>query len=142
MGDGGGLKSDRYALRYLLPVAVWMLVIFITSSIPEDDFPHVEFWGWAKLIHLIYYGVLCLLCQRAMRAQTRFPALARHAYLLGVVFAVLYGVSDEFHQLSTPGRHGQATDVLIDCLGAILFIGGLGVYRMLHPRPADDPSGD
>jgi len=142
MREAGGVKNDRYAVRYLLPVAVWMLVIFVSSSIPQDDFPRLEFWGWAKLVHLIYYGVLCLLCQRALSAQTRFPVLARHSYLLGVLFAVLYGLSDEYHQLSTPGRHGQLIDVLIDCFGALLCIGGLGAYRMLRPRPAGDTSGE
>jgi len=136
------LNNKGYAVRYLLPVAVWMIIIFVSSSIPQDDFPHVEFWGWAKLVHLIYYGVLCLLCQRALSGQTRFPTLARHSYLLGVLFAILYGASDEYHQIATPGRHGQLTDVLIDGVGALLCIGGISAYRMFRPRPAGDPSGE
>ena len=136
------MNNKGYAVRYLLPVAVWMIIIFVSSSIPQDDFPHVEFWGWAKLVHLIYYGVLCLLCQRALGGQTRFPALARHSYLLGVLFAVLYGTTDEYHQLTTAGRHGRMTDVLIDGFGALLCLVGLWAYRMFHPRAAGDPSGE
>jgi len=135
-GEKRNLIKNRYLLRYLLPVFLWMVVIFITSSIPADDFPHVEFWGWAKLIHLIYYGVLCFLIQRAAGNQKRYPLLARHSYLFGILFAVLYGVSDELHQLSTPGRHGQYTDVLIDALGAFLFLMGLWAYRWSRPRAA------
>ncbi len=131
------MNRDRYDVRYLLPVVLWMVVIFISSSIPSDDFPQVEFWGWAKLIHLIYYGVLCFLIQRAAGNQKRYPLLARHSYLFGVAFAVLYGASDEIHQLSTPGRHGQFTDVLIDAFGACLFLLGLAVYRWTRPRPAE-----
>jgi len=142
MGDRRDVQRDRYWVRYLLPVAVWMVVIFVSSSIPQEQFPQVDSWVWAKLIHLIYYGVLCLLCQRALSGQTRFPGLARHSYLLGVLFAVLYGVSDEYHQLSTPGRHGQLTDVLIDGFGALLCIGGLQAYRFLRPGPAGDTSGE
>ncbi len=119
-----------------------MTVIFITSSIPADEFPHVEFWGWAKLIHLIYYGVLCFLIQRAVSNQTRFPLLARHSYLFGIFFAVLYGVTDEFHQLSTPGRHGQYTDVLIDAFGACLFLIGIWAYRSARPRSAGRAHGE
>jgi VanZ family protein len=128
------LSRDRYVVRYLLPVLLWMVFIFVSSSIPSDDFPHVEFWGWAKLIHLIYYGVLCFLIQRAMSNQTRYPLLARHSYIFGVAFAILYGASDEFHQLSTPGRHGQYTDVFIDGFGACLFLLGYWTYRSLKPR--------
>ena len=136
------MNGDRYGVRYLLPVALWMVVIFVTSSIPADDFPHVEFWGWAKLIHLIYYGVLCLLVHRAISNQIRYPLLARHSYLFGVFFAVLYGVSDEIHQLSTPGRHGQYTDVLIDAVGAFLFIGIVWAYRALRLRATGGASGE
>ena len=129
-------------MRYLLPIVLWMVIIFITSSLPADDFPHVEFWGWAKLIHLIYYSVLCFLIQRAASHQTRFPLLARHSYLFGVFFAVLYGASDEFHQLSTPGRHGQYTDILIDAFGACLYLLGLWAYRSLRPRAAGGAEGE
>ncbi len=142
LGEERDLNGDRYGVRYLLPVALWMVVIFVTSSIPADDFPHVEFWGWAKLIHLIYYGVLCLLVHRAISNQIRYPLLARHSYLFGVFFAVLYGVSDEFHQLSTPGRHGQYTDILIDAFGALLFIAVFRVYTALRPRATGGASGE
>lgn len=130
------MNRNGYAARYLLPVFLWMLVIFISSSIPADDFPHVEFWGWAKLIHLIYYSTLCYLIQRAASHQNRYPLLARHSYLFSVGFAVLYGASDEFHQLSTPGRHAQLTDVLIDAFGASLFLVGYWAYRSLRPGAA------
>ena len=132
---------NRYSVRYLLPVLLWMLIIFISSSIPAEDFPQVQFWGWAKLIHLIYYGVLCFLVQRAVTHQVRFPLLARHSYIVGIIFAVLYGASDEFHQLSTPGRHGQFTDVLIDAAGASLFILGYWVYRSFRPGKTEGAEG-
>jgi len=119
-----------------------MIVIFVTSSIPADEFPHVDFWGWSKLIHLIYYGVLCLLVQRAISSQTRFPLLARHSYLSGVFFAVLYGASDEMHQLSTPGRHGQYTDVLIDAFGALIVILFIRIYRALRLRATSEVPGE
>ena len=129
-------------MRYLLPVVLWMVIIFISSSIPADVFPHVEFWGWSKLVHLVYYGVLCFLLHRAISNQTRFQLLARHSYLSGVFFAVLYGVTDELHQLSTPGRHGQYTDVLIDAFGALLFIAVFRAYNALRPRVTGGASGE
>jgi len=42
------------------------------------------------------------------------------------VVAVLYAVTDEFHQLFISGRSAQVTDVLIDGIGA--FIGCLVFY--------------
>jgi len=142
LGEERNLNRNRYVVRYLLPVAIWMIVIFVSSSVPAEDFPRVEFWGWAKLIHLIYYGVLCFLVHRAISNQARYPLLARHSYLFGVFFAVLYGVSDELHQLSTPGRHGQYTDVLIDAVGALLFIGAVWAYRTLRLRATGGAPGE
>ena len=132
---------NRYGVKYLLPVFLWMLLIFISSSIPQDDFPQVEFWGWAKLIHLIYYGTLCFLVQRAVTNQGRYPLLARHSYLVSVISVVLYGASDEFHQLSTPGRHGQFTDVIIDTVGAFLFILGYWAYRSFRQGRTEEAGG-
>ncbi len=123
-------------LLYQLPVLIWMLIIFVSSAIPSYDFPRVEFWGWAKLVHLFYYGMLCFLAQRAFRHQDRFPLLQRYSAWFAVLVAVLYGVTDEVHQLFTAGRHGMALDVAIDAFGASLFLSGAGMVRLLKRRTA------
>jgi hypothetical protein len=133
----GGASLDQKKepfVQFQLPLLVWMLVIFISSAIPGYDFPHVQFWGWAKLVHLIYYGVLCFLAQRALRHQGLFPFLSRYSSLFAVVIAVLYGCTDEFHQRFTPGRHAMAMDVFIDGLGACLFIAGVEIHREFKRR--------
>lgn len=111
-------------MKYRILAILWMGLIFVSSSIPSDAFPEVSFWGWAKLIHLIYFGVLCFLLQRTLQNQTTFPFLARNSILFAILFAACYGMTDEFHQLYTPGRHAQVTDILIDLLGASLYAAG------------------
>jgi len=48
-------------------------------------------------------------------------ALVRGRYrrfsLLGVLLSILYGISDEIHQLFVPGRHGSLADVGYDTVG-------------------------
>lgn len=39
---------------------------------------------------------------------------------LALLLAVLYAISDEFHQTFVPGRNGTPVDVAIDSLGASL----------------------
>ena len=121
-------------LLYQLPVLIWMLVIFVSSALPSYAFPRVDFWGWAKLIHLFYYGTLCFLARRALSHQDRFPLLRRYASLFAALAAVLYGVTDEVHQLFTPGRHGMALDVAIDALGVCLFLAGAELASLLARR--------
>lgn len=113
---------------------LWMILIFVSSSIPSDKFPEVNFWGWAKLIHLIYFGVLCFLLRHLLQDQQRYPFLARHALLFAILFAACYGVTDEIHQMFTRGRHAQAADVLVDALGASLYIAGAKTLEFLKLR--------
>jgi VanZ family protein len=124
----------RYSVKYILPVVLWMAVIFLSSSIPSEFFPRVEFWGWAKLVHVLYYGLLALLVERAIRHQEKSHLLWRYVQIASILFAVLYGATDEIHQLFTAGRHARVTDVLIDGFGASLFIGASMVYRSLVPK--------
>lgn len=41
-------------------------------------------------------------------------------YLISAVLALLYAISDEFHQLFVPSRVGTYKDVLIDSIGIFL----------------------
>ena len=104
-------------MKYKILALLWMLLIFVSSSIPSYDFPEVSFWGWAKLIHLIYFGVFCHLIRKVLQEQKSFPFLARSPFLFAVLIVTFYGMTDEIHQWFTPGRHPQVTDVLIDLLG-------------------------
>jgi VanZ family protein len=122
---------------YRILLIFWLVLIFVSSSIPSYDFPEVSFWGWAKLIHLIYFGVLCFLLQNVLRRQGKFPFLSRNALPLAIVLATVYGLTDEFHQLFTPGRHGHLTDVLVDALGATLYVAGAAVYHLYQQRRAN-----
>jgi VanZ family protein len=121
-------------MKYKILLISWLILIFISSSIPSSEFPEVSFWGWATLIHLIYFGVLCFLLQTVLLAQRNYPFLARHALLFAILLATVYGMTDEFHQLFTPGRHAQVTDVLVDALGACLYVAGALTYRFFRQR--------
>lgn len=111
-----------------------MAVIFVSSSIPQGFFPTVDSWVWAKLVHLVYFGVLALLIQQALRYQTRWQLLWKYLQLASILLAVFYGASEEVHQMFTVGRHARVSDVMIDALGATLFILGSMAIRSLVPK--------
>ena len=64
-----------------------------------------------KLAHMTEFGVLALLWWRALNSA---PA--------GAMIAIVYAITDEFHQTFVSGRHGTPVDVLIDAVGV-----GLGI---------------
>lgn len=109
--------------RWLLPL-LWMALIFAMSSrstIPKA--PGISPELIAASGHLVVYAVLGVLLFRALGDLVEtWAARAGLAWLL----AVLYGITDEFHQSFVPGRFATLEDVLLDAAGAAI---GLLLYR-------------
>jgi VanZ family protein len=104
-------------LRAWGPVVIWMGVIFYLSAQPKLPGPASPFWNilLKKLGHFTVYGVLAWLVLRALSRGRERPARQRWC-AWGI--AVLYAMSDEFHQGFVPGRHPKVMDLLIDACGA------------------------
>lgn len=66
--------------------------------------------------HFLEYAVLGLLLARALRLR----ASCQCACLLAIVFASLYGITDEVHQWFVPGRMPDPADWIVDSCGAIV----------------------
>jgi VanZ family protein len=105
-----------------------MAVLFALSSRTLPPRAAV-FPDWAT--HGGAYAALCVLCCRAL-AGGLGAALRRGDALLAVVFSVVYGMSDEYHQSFVPGRDATAWDVAKDAVGALV---GAWLYaRVIVPR--------
>ena len=106
--------AARSPLSAWLPVVVWAGVIFAFSSVPSLS---TDLGTWdtilRKLAHLAEYAILGALLDRALRR----PQLA-----VAIVFAALYAVTDEVHQVFVEGRHGAPLDVGIDIVGALVGV--------------------
>ena len=101
-------------IRWGAPLA-WMGFIFYLSSLP--NIPYLSH-GWYSAVrdvagHFTVYAVLAVLWERAL-AGAGVSRPARWA----LVIAVVYGVSDEFHQSFVPGRNADLLDVVTDTIGA------------------------
>jgi len=104
-------------------LAGYGLLIFIQSSFPSPDFGP-ELPGMDKLLHLTAYAIMAAL---ACRAFATLPRMRRTGilFLAGFLFALLFGLSDEWHQSFVPGRTADCWDLVADGLGGLL---GAGVY--------------
>ena len=74
-----------------------------------------------KVVHFCVYLPLGALLFRAFRFGTNPGSrwrTAGRALVAAVVVGLLYGISDELHQLFTPGRQADPFDVVADLLGA------------------------
>ncbi|HET9574966.1 MAG TPA: VanZ family protein [Nitrospira sp.] len=122
---------------YWLPVIAYASLIFYLSSLPhpEEDLPKFLFDKLGdKLLHVIEYAVLALLCHRAFR-WAAVPRVAQQAVLLAIVTASFYGMTDEVHQAFVPFRESSWLDWVADTAGAV--IGAVGSGRMMQRGTAD-----
>jgi VanZ family protein len=115
------------------PVAIYMVLIFASSSTPQPIVPTPG--ASDKVYHAVAYLGLATLVARAMtgrwvRAVT--PRIALTAFLVSST----YGATDELHQRFVPGRTMDAEDLVANVLGAALGAGGLyarkGIIRGRH----------
>ena len=72
-----------------------------------------------KSAHVFEYGIFATLLYRALK-ESGFSK--RKAAFWAILTAVLYGLTDEFHQSFTPGREPHLRDVAIDSLGAMTAV--------------------
>ena len=98
-------------IKYLLPI-LWMVVIFVLSSIPGTAFPKQPFPYFTELAHLVEYSILGILWYRVLKPKI----------FLVLVICILYGISDEIHQLFVPFREYSILDMALDTVGVCVGV--------------------
>lgn len=120
--------AQRTFFLYWLPVIALCAAIFVQSSFPPPDlgpsFPLKD-----KVMHMLAYGLLAALFCRACRVTWPGRLSPAQFVVISVLFASLYGVSDEFHQSFVAARQADALDGVADVAGSIL--GALGYMWMV-----------
>ncbi len=110
------------------PAIFFMVVIFLISGTPSSDLP--EFGGWDLLTkkggHLLGYALLAAACYYAINNGKRATRLQ---IFLAALIAILYAISDEWHQKFVPGRNCSLIDVCIDTIGGFI---GIAAYRLVR----------
>ena len=130
-------NSPATPTGFLYPL-ILMALIFLTSSIPATrqpiDLSLTGLLAWVppslqNTLHVPAYALLAMLIGRALRLWTLSVAAAG---ILAFATATAFGVFDEWHQLSVPGRYGTATDVVLNVVGAAL---GIWLHRRITESP-------
>ena len=130
------MKKIQVFLQTWGPSMLMMALIFSFSSITGSQMPNfglVDFLvkkgghacGYALLALANLYG---LRRRRGGKGQGGQPL---RLYALALLIAVMYAVTDEFHQSFVSGRHPAVTDVGIDALGACA---GLALWAATFSR--------
>jgi hypothetical protein len=118
-----------FAIRALFrwtPAVVMMGLIFLASSTPASRLPY---FGTIDLLvkkggHAIGYALLGLAYFYALPGRLSIPYRA----VMALLMAILFSLSDEFHQSFVEGRTSTLRDVLIDTGGAMLALLAGAIY--------------
>lgn len=127
----------RKFFKYQLPPILWIVVIYILSSLPNLHLKIKTLPGTDTVAHAFIYFVLSWLTRRAFYNQDGLPLLKNSAFLGAFIFSCVYGILDEFHQRSVPGRTADFYDFLADAGGALLYV---AIAWMRQSRNGDNES--
>ena len=83
-----------------------------------------------KSLHMIEYALLFFLVYRALSSLTFISE--RLLVFFALPIAILYSMSDEFHQLFIPTRSGLPRDVIIDLIGMLIMYGIIKKVRLVR----------
>lgn len=111
-------------LSYWILVILYVILIFYLSSGPVT----VDLPGSDKLYHMAEYGILSFLLYNALSSSFKRERPWK-IVLLAIILTVLYGISDEFHQLFVPSRSADVYDVVADASGAIIMQGLIRIKK-------------
>lgn len=123
------------------PLVIWALLIFVGSgSVLSAEHTSVvlrllkwlvpsaspEFLSWfhfliRKLGHLSEYAILATLAARAFRRSSH-EFIRLHWFEFSLFLAMLYALTDEFHQSFVPSRTASLHDSMIDSAGAFIAL--------------------
>ncbi len=137
MKEQNETRSYRRMLWHWGPVVIWMVIIFIGSShsnVVLSESPSKD--NLVKnFAHIGEYAILAFLIFRALFNREERGFFSKYAWFWALIGAILYGVSDEVHQMFVPTRTAYLGDILMDGVGAgmgLLF--GIIIYIFLSGK--------
>ena len=141
------ISTSTRITRYWIPVLVMLMVqySFSTSAFSSDETSRfvvpvlkallrnptaeqLQFWHHVirKAAHVAEYCILGLLVHRAFKVDV---ARSSKVTFLTVLFVAAAATFDEFHQSFVPSRGSSMFDVGWDCIGCVIAIMLLWVWR-------------
>ena len=114
----GTVSLSKNPFLKFLPALLMMVTIFLFAAGPAFELPHQPLLQRIinKGSHMIGYGILGLAYWRMFEFRDK-------RFWLVWLFAVLYALTDEYHQSFVPGRHPSLFDAFFfDNLGALIFL--------------------
>ena len=112
----------KSGLKYHIVFIVLCAAIFVESSLPSNSYPDLEFEFADKFVHIGIFFVLSISAYLSFIYQRKFEMLNKYSMFFVILFATVYGASDELHQYFVPGRSCDVFDWIADVIGATVAV--------------------
>lgn len=120
-GDESSVKSDGIITR--------VSEVLVGHKLKgEERNKYIDMYSYflRKTAHFTIYFILGILL---ISLVSEYTSINYKSFLIALLIAFLYALSDEVHQLYVPGRSGQFSDVLLDSFGSLV---GISVYFLIY----------
>ncbi len=103
-------------LSWIITILIAVFIFFI-SSLSFKTAP-VGGYGWRTTVYhfYVFFFLSVFLLISIIKGKTK----KKNLVFLVIILAIVYGITDEIHQIFVPGRTFAIYDILINCAG-ILF---------------------
>lgn len=105
-----------------------MAMLFGFSSLSTLPSPPGDFSFYD--VHIAAYAGLGALTARATGRGLR--NVSWRAVVVAILISSLYGVTDEYHQVFTPGRSFDVLDMVADAIGSIVGASTIGAWSRIR----------
>ncbi len=122
------MRSFLYCNRWALLAGTAILILTLVPGDSYAEFPgFFKRYHLDKVLHLLMFGSYAGLQARALRVQTVYTALQRHAGLIALIISFILGVGTEaLQQFCIPFRTGSLVDLAANVAG---ILGGLWIVK-------------
>jgi VanZ family protein len=121
-------------MKHWMPAVLFALLIFFVSA---QSHPPGASLAPDYVAHFLEYGLFSLTLVWALTSGLKKRLTGRRA-LIAWLLALTYAATDELHQRFIPHRHSSLKDVVVDVVGAgifILLVFLFSRYRKRAPEP-------
>lgn len=101
----------------VLPFFIYSAIIFWISHQPKVEILEDSFIGFDKILHFFAYFIYSILTFTAIEIIINFKFKSG---IFAIFVALLFAISDEYHQSFIDGRDASVYDFLADAVGIIL----------------------
>jgi VanZ family protein len=104
-------------------------IFYMSSRAAPEEVKWLPIIAKLKLVHIIEYGILYLLFLWPIRKTTTLANI--EAFSVAFMLILIYGLTDEFHQIFVVGRTASLVDAVANGVGAVLMQGCIILKKSL-----------